>query len=73
MADAATIKQRMEAEQAEFAAYQRAHARPRDWPEDYDHENGCYECGCAYCGRTFLGYKRRVVCKVCDRALMELL
>lgn len=45
----------------------------RDWTEDAVHENGSYFCLCSLCGGEFIGYKRRVVCKVCDRALMELL
>ena len=37
----------------------------RSWPEDYDHENGCYMNTCVHCLRGFLGYKRRGICKVC--------
>lgn len=37
----------------------------RDWPEDFFHENGCYECRCAICGVEFDGNKERVVCRVC--------
>lgn len=37
----------------------------RDWPEDFAHENGRYYNSCCQCGHTFIGYKRRVVCKVC--------
>lgn len=37
----------------------------RDWREDADHENGKYQCQCAGCGDTFIGHKRRVMCKVC--------
>lgn len=37
----------------------------RDWPEDFPHENGQYECKCMYCHNPFWGYKRRVVCKRC--------
>lgn len=39
--------------------------RSCDWPEDYSHENGNYECECCYCRVHFKGHKRRVVCKVC--------
>lgn len=39
-----------------------------DWPDDFDHENGCYNCNCSTCGKTFTGHKRRVTCKVCARA-----
>lgn len=73
MSETTNIAERMRREHSAFVAYQRAHARPGSWPEDFDHENGCYECSCAYCHRHFLGHKRRVVCKICDRALMELL
>lgn len=40
-------------------------AGERDWPEDFGHENGEYFCNCSSCGRTFVGYKRRTICKVC--------
>lgn len=40
-------------------------AGPRDWPEDYKLENGRYCNLCLECNETFIGYKRRVVCKVC--------
>ena len=37
-----------------------------DWPEDFSHENGDYECKCLTCGSTFRGHKRRVICKTCS-------
>lgn len=38
----------------------------RDWTEDASHENGRYECGpCVECGHTFVGHKRRVICRGC--------
>ena len=37
----------------------------RSFPEDAVHENGNYHCRCVVCEQTFIGYKRRVVCKVC--------
>ena len=37
----------------------------RDWVEDWEHENGTYGNKCCRCGKTFVGYKRRVVCKKC--------
>jgi len=40
-------------------------ATPRDWPEDFPHDNGMYMNGCTTCKETFIGYKRRVTCKVC--------
>ena len=39
---------------------------PRNWPEDFEHENGMYYCRCVHCKEQFIGYKRRVVCKECD-------
>lgn len=39
-----------------------------DWPEDFEHENGRYQCKCSACGETFIGHKRRVVCKACAEA-----
>lgn len=39
-----------------------------DWPEDFSHENGNYQCRCFNCGRLFNGYKRRVTCKICSEA-----
>lgn len=38
----------------------------RDWPEDFSHENGNYNCECYLCHKIFVGHKRRVVCKVCS-------
>lgn len=40
----------------------------KDWPEDFSHENGNYECRCCDCGGLFIGHKRRVVCKECATA-----
>src|ERR1700741_4917221 len=37
-----------------------------NWPEDYDHENGHYQCKCYKCERAFFGNKRRITCKQCD-------
>jgi hypothetical protein len=38
----------------------------RDWPEDAaDEDSGSYQCRCFFCGATFTGHKRRVVCKAC--------
>ena len=41
-------------------------AEKRNWPEDYEQENGSYFNVCVYCENQFIGYKRRVVCKSCD-------
>lgn len=38
---------------------------PRDWPDDFKHENGNYVCACMYCQHTFFGHKRRIICKEC--------
>lgn len=73
MSEHTNIAARMREEHEAFVAYQREHAGPRSWPEDFNGENGCYENSCCYCRHPFLGHKRRVICKVCDRALMELL
>ena len=40
-------------------------ASERDWTEDAGHENGCYQCLCVNCGQSFIGHKRRHVCRVC--------
>lgn len=37
----------------------------RDYPEDSQHENGNYFCVCLTCHQQFIGYKRRVTCKLC--------
>ena len=45
----------------------------RDWPEDFEDENGNYECKCLDCDNTFFGHKRRTVCKECyDNYIIEL-
>lgn len=36
-----------------------------DWQEDFSLENGNYRCKCLLCGNYFMGYKRRVCCKIC--------
>ena len=38
----------------------------RNWPEDSIYENGEYMCRCHVCNNTFIGYKRRVTCKLCS-------
>ena len=37
----------------------------RDWPQDFEHENGNYCCRCCVCGQEFTGHKRRVQCREC--------
>lgn len=39
---------------------------PKNWPEDFPHENGNYVRVCCLCKDYFMGHKRRVVCKVCQ-------
>jgi len=43
----------------------------RDWPEDFPHENGQYMNTCHVCKNTFIGHKRRVVCKVCNNGFIR--
>ncbi len=42
--------------------------QPRDWIEDDAHENGHYQRTCCACHETFIGHKRRVVCRACFAA-----
>lgn len=37
----------------------------RDWKEDFQYDNGQYFKTCRSCRHTFIGHKRRVVCKKC--------
>jgi hypothetical protein len=37
-----------------------------DFPEDFHHENGMYQNRCKSCNVLFLGYKRRIICKLCE-------
>jgi len=39
---------------------------PKNWTEDYSHENGNYICHCIKCKEYFFGYKRRCICKECS-------
>ena len=43
---------------------------PKDWPEDYPGENGCYENLCVYCKSKFYGHKLRAVCKECYHSVI---
>ncbi len=43
----------------------------RDWPEDAAHENGRYRCSCVICKQSFVGHKRRVICRACHVARAE--
>lgn len=42
-------------------------AGPQDWEEDRSHESGNYVNECCHCGQHFIGHKRRVSCRMCDR------
>jgi hypothetical protein len=44
-----------------------ANAGPRDWPEDFKHDNGQYLNTCCGCNQIFTGYKRRIECKLCAK------
>jgi hypothetical protein len=37
----------------------------KDFPEDFELENGNYTNTCCSCGMQFIGHKRRVTCKLC--------
>jgi len=39
----------------------------RDWEEDFTHENGNYQMNCLICEKSFIGHKRRIVCKKCTK------
>lgn len=43
----------------------------RDWVEDSRLENGNYWNQCCLCNNKFIGYKRRVVCKLCELDIKE--
>lgn len=45
---------------------------PRNWTEDYPHENGNYICFCKTCNNTFIGHKRRILCKECDEKAIHI-
>ena len=49
----------------EFVERLKASATERDWPSEFSDENGCYTNLCLECRETFMGYKRRVVCRIC--------
>lgn len=38
---------------------------PKDWQEDFKHENGNYQSLCTECNEIFFGNKRRMICKAC--------
>ncbi len=49
----------------------RSKFNPKNYWEDFEDENGNYECKCSECGSSFFGYKRRTVCKDCKNAAPE--
>lgn len=44
---------------------------PKNWPEDYIHENGNYVNKCCKCNGYFYGHKRRPICKECSGRLIK--
>jgi len=50
----------------EAAMQSQAQQESRNWKEDYADGDNMYQCTCSICESKFYGYKRRVVCKVCD-------
>lgn len=48
-----------------YACKRRQLDAARDWSEDFGHENGQYLNGCIYCSLSFVGHKRRRICKSC--------
>ena len=40
---------------------------PKNWTEDFTHENGQYSCWCSRCRSSFIGHKRRILCKECAK------
>ena len=45
----------------------RLSAGPRDWPVDFNQENGQYQRSCIMCQLPFIGNKHRLVCRQCSR------
>lgn len=41
---------------------------PRNWSEDFSHENGNYINTCCFCKLEFIGHKRKIICKRCHDA-----
>ena len=39
---------------------------PRSFPEDFELENGKYQCRCSSCRKLFIGLKGRMFCKECN-------
>jgi hypothetical protein len=45
----------------------------KDFPEEFQTENGCYENTCVECKNTFMGNKHRILCKQCLRKALDTL
>ena len=43
----------------------------RNFPEDYEQDNGKYVNKCIYCELFFMGNKHRVCCKKCEAGSIE--
>jgi hypothetical protein len=55
-------------EEEDFLQYVLARTNPdKNWDEDYELENGKYFNTCVFCKDTFVGHKRRFVCKKCAK------
>jgi hypothetical protein len=53
-------------------AFEEAYTCPsRNWSEDFDGENGQYMNNCTLCEKSFVGHKRRVVCKKCANMTLK--
>ena len=51
--------------------HHRKNSGPKDWPEDYDDDNGMYTNICYICRHEFMGMKRRICCKECSNKHVE--
>jgi hypothetical protein len=49
----------------DFIEAYKKNANKKDYPEDFEKENGMYSCICKKCESVFMGYKRRSTCKEC--------
>lgn len=67
MTTSTTLAEKAKIAAADQLAAAIAHAGPRDWPEDFHHDNGQYLNTCVECIEVFTGHKRRVVCKECAK------
>ena len=56
---------RQQAQADAYMAERKAAATAHDWPQDFAHEHGQYLNTCVNCIRTFIGHKRRSLCRAC--------